>query len=186
MSRIGNKLITIPEGLEVSVENGVVTIKGKNGTDTVKFPTDKINVEVEDKTVKVTRLNEEKHTKQLHGTIRALINNACVGCHDGYKKVLEIRGIGYRADMKGKDLVLALGYSHPITIHPVDGVELKVTETKNKDVNFLIEVTGQDKFKVGQVAALIREQRRPEPYKGKGVRYQGENVLRKEGKRAGK
>ncbi len=186
MSRIGNKLIPVVNGCEVTVEDGVVLIKGKNGEDKVSFNKELIGVEVKDGNVHVTRNNEQKHTKQLHGTTRALIQNAIIGCTEGYKKVLEIIGIGYHAEMKGKDVVLSLGYSHPITISPLDGVTIKVIETKNKEINGIIEVSGQDKFKVGQTAALIREQRRPEPYKGKGVKYQGEHILRKEGKRAGK
>lgn len=186
MSRIGNKLIPMIDGVDVKIENGVVLIKGKNGEDEVKFPTDRLNVEIKDGHIVVTRNNEEKHTKQLHGTIRALINNAVIGCHEGYTKVLEVVGIGYHAEMKGKDVVLSVGYSHTITISPLDGVTIKVIDTKAKDVNCSIEVSGQDKFKVGQTAALIRETRRPEPYGGKGIRYKGEHILRKEGKRAGK
>lgn len=186
MSRIGNKLIPIVEGLEVKINAYNVEIKGKNGTDVVKYDPSRIKIEVEDNNIKVSRLNEEKHTKQLHGTTRALLNNAVVGCHEGYKKTLEIIGIGYHADMKGNDVVLNVGYSHPITISPLPGVTIKVIETKSKDVNSVVEVSGQDKFKVGQTAALIREVRRPEPYKGKGIRYKGEHILRKEGKRAGK
>ena len=186
MSRIGNKLIPIVNGVEVKVEDGVVLVKGKNGEDKINFDKNLINVVVEDGNVKVTRNNEEKHTKQLHGTTRALINNAIVGCTEGYKKVLEIVGIGYHAEMKGNDVVLSLGYSHTITVSPLPGVTIKVVESKNKDINGIIVVSGQDKFKVGQTAALIREKRRPEPYKGKGVKYQGEHILRKEGKRAGK
>ena len=186
MSRIGNKLIPIVEGVEVKINADNVEVKGKNGSDVVKFDPSRIKVEIEDNHVKVSRLNEEKHTKQLHGTTRALINNAMVGVHEGYTKVLEIIGIGYHADMKGNDVVLSVGYSHPITIKPLDGVTIKTIETKSKDINSIIEVSGQDKFKVGQTAALIREVRRPEPYKGKGIRYRGEHILRKEGKRAGK
>lgn len=186
MSRIGLKLIPIPEGLEVTINPSNVEVKGKNGVDTISFDPNCIKVEVEDGNIKVSRLNELKHTKQLHGTTRALINNAVIGVTEGYKKVLEIIGIGYRAEIKGKDLVLYVGYSHPFTITPLDGVTIKLVETKKKDVNACIEVSGQDKFKVGQVAALIREVRRPEPYKGKGIKYSDEVIHRKEGKRAGK
>lgn len=186
MSRIGNKLIPIVNGVEIKVNADNVEVKGKNGSDVVKFDPSRIKVEVEDNNIKVSRLNEEKHTKQLHGTTRALLANAIHGCTEGYSKVLEIIGIGYHADMKGKDVVLTVGYSHPITISPLDGVTIKVLENKNKDINSVIEVSGQDKFKVGQTAALIREVRRPEPYLGKGIRYRGEHILRKEGKRAGK
>jgi len=186
MSRIGKKLIPIKEGIEVTINPDNVLIKGKNGTDTIKYDPKRIKVEVEDNNIKVTRFNEEKHTKQLHGTTRALINNAVNGVSEGYTKILEIIGIGYHADMKGKDVVLNVGYSHPITISPLDGVTIKILENKSKEINSIIEVSGQDKFKVGQVAALIREVRKPEPYQGKGIRYRGERILRKEGKRAGK
>ena len=186
MSRIGKKLIPIVEGVKVEVKEGLVDIKGTKGEDTIKFDPNLITVEVEDAHIKVSRLNEEKHTKQLHGTIRALINNAVVGVSQGYSKILEIIGIGYHADMAGKDVILTVGYSHPVKISPVEGVTIKVLENKSKDINSIVEVSGSDKFKVGQVAAQIREVRKPEPYKGKGIRYRGEYILRKEGKRAGK
>ena len=186
MSRIGKKLIPIIDGVTVEIKENYVDVKGKNGEDKIYFDPSLITVEIEDKVIKVSRLNEEKHTKQLHGTTRALLNNAIVGCHTGYTKILEIIGIGYHADMKGNDVVLNVGYSHPITISPLPGVTIKVLENKSKDINSIVEVSGQDKFKVGQTAALIREVRRPEPYKGKGIRYRGEHILRKEGKRAGK
>lgn len=186
MSRIGKKLIPIIEGVTVDIKEGFVDIKGKNGEDTIKFDPNLIKVEVEEGNIKVSRLNEEKHTKQLHGTIRALINNAVTGVSHGYTKVLEIIGIGYHADMAGKDVILTVGYSHPVKISPMEGVTIKILENKSKEINSVIEVSGSDKFKVGQVAAQIREIRKPEPYKGKGIRYRGEHILRKEGKRAGK
>lgn len=186
MSRIGNKVIALPEGLQVKVENGVVDIKGKVGEDKIPFDASILSVEVEEKSIKVTRANDEKRTKALHGTLRALIHNAVVGCSEGFTKKLAIIGIGYRAEMQGKDIILNVGYSHPIKITPLEGVTVKVIESKNKATNCFVEVSGSDKFKVGQVAALIRETRRPEPYQGKGVRYVDEVVLRKEGKRAGK
>ncbi len=186
MSRIGNKLIHIPEGLNITIGEGFVDIKGKFGEDKIEFDPKLIACELKDGILKVTRANDEKNTKAMHGTIRALINNACIGCHEGFIKKLAIIGIGYRAEMKGKDIVLHVGYSHPITITPLDGVTVKVIESKSKDVNAYVEVSGSDKFKVGQTAALIRETRRPEPYLGKGIRYVDEVILRKEGKRAGK
>ena len=115
----------------------------------------------------------------MHGTTRALLHNAIVGCHDGFTKELEIVGIGYRAELKGTDLVLYVGYSHPVTIHPLEGVKISL-----KDPTHVI-VTGSDKFKVGQVSALIHDTRKPEPYQGKGIKYKGEFIIRKEGKRAG-
>lgn len=186
MSRIGNKLVHLPEGLNVTVGEGFVDIKGKVGEDRIEFDPKLIGVKIEDGILTVTRANDEKNTKAMHGTIRALINNACIGCHQGFMKKLAIVGIGYRAEMKGRDIVLHVGYSHPITITPLDGVTIKVIETKSKETNAFVEVSGSDKFKVGQVAALIRETRRPEPYLGKGIRYVDEHIIRKEGKRAGK
>ncbi len=179
MSRIGNKLIKIPEGLNVTLNGDVVDIKGKVGEDKVKFDKNYVDVEINDGIIKVTRKNEEKHTKQMHGTTRALLHNAIVGCHDGFTKELEIVGIGYRAELKGTDLVLYVGYSHPVTIHPLEGVKISL-----KDPTHVI-VTGSDKFKVGQVSALIHDTRKPEPYQGKGIKYKGEFIIRKEGKRAG-
>lgn len=179
MSRIGNKIIVLPEGVEVSINGGVATIKGKTGTQEVKFDSSLIGVEIKDSELKVTRVNDEKITKQLHGTTRALINNAVTGVSTGFKKELEIVGIGYHADLKGKDLVLTVGYSHPVTIKPLEGVTITVP-----DPNTVI-VSGSNKFNVGQTAALIHDVRKPEPYKGKGIKYKNEYILRKEGKRAG-
>ena len=186
MSRIGNKLIPLEEGVTVTIEEGVVSVKGAKGEDKVTYDPNLIGVELIDNNIKVTRKNEEKATKQLHGTIRALINNAVYGCQHEFVKILDIIGIGYRAEVKGDAVVLNVGYSHPVTIKALEGVTLKVLDSKVKDVNASIEVRGIDKIKVGQTAALIRDVRRPEPYKGKGIRYRDEKVLRKEGKRAGK
>lgn len=186
MSRIGNKIITIPEGLTVTVSEGLVDIKGKFGEDKIAFDKNAISVELKDGVLTVKRANDTKPVKEMHGTIRALINNACIGCHEGFTKKLALVGIGYRAEMKGKDLVMHIGYSHAVTITPLEGVTIKVIESKSKDVNAYVEVSGSDKFKVGQVAAQIREKRKPEPYLGKGIRYVDEVILRKEGKRAGK
>ena len=180
MSRIGKKLIPLIEGVSVEIKDNTVDIKGKNGEDKIPFDPRLIKVEIEDGHIKVSRTNEEKQTKQLHGTIRALINNAIIGCHDGFKKELEIVGIGYRAEMRGQDLVLHVGYSHENVLKPIEGVTIKCIDANH------IEVSGSDKFKVGQMAALIRETRKPEPYGGKGIKYKGEHILRKEGKRAGK
>lgn len=178
MSRIGNKTITIPAGVEVNVNDmNEVTVKGPKGTLSRQF-NPLIKIQVEGNEVKCFRANEEKHTKQLHGTTRALINNMIVGVSEGYKKTLEIVGIGYRAAMKGSVLNMNLGYSHEINYEVESGITVETPEPTK------IVVSGIDKQRVGEVAAQIRKYRRPEPYKGKGIRYEGEHIARKEGKTA--
>ena len=180
MSRIGNKIITLPEGVKVDVATGnLVTVTGPKGTLTKKFY-DKLTIEVNENTLKISRPDDEKATKQLHGTTRALLNGMVEGVSNGFKKELEIKGIGYRAQLVGKNVVLNVGYSHPVTVVPVDGVKFEVPSQTE------IIVSGIDKEMVGQMAAEIRDARRPEPYSGKGVMYKGEYVRRKIGKKAGK
>lgn len=180
MSRIGNKTITIPAGVEINVsDKNEVTVKGPKGTLTRQF-SPLITIEVEGVEVNCKRANEEKHTKQLHGTTRALINNMIVGVSSGYEKILEIEGIGYRAAVSGNKLTLNVGYSHQIEYTCEDGVTLECPNANT------IKVSGIDKQRVGEVAAVIRGYRKPEPYKGKGIRYKGEHIRRKEGKTAGK
>jgi len=180
MSRIGNKTITIPSGVEVSVSAGnEVTVKGPKGTLTRQF-SPLITIKVEDGTVTCTRANEEKATKQLHGTTRALINNMIIGCNENYSKTLEIEGIGYKASLAGKKLTLSLGYSHDIIYDAEDGINLEVPNPTT------IIVSGIDKQRVGEISALLRGYRKPEPYKGKGIHYKGEHIRRKEGKTAAK
>ena len=180
MSRIGNKTITIPSGVEVSVSgSNEVTVKGPKGTLTRKF-SPLITIKVDNGTVVCTRANEEKHTKQLHGTTRALINNMIIGCNECYSKTLEIEGIGYKAALAGKKLTLSLGYSHDIIYDAEDGINLEVPNPNT------IIVSGIDKQRVGEIASLIRGYRKPEPYKGKGIHYVGEHIRRKEGKTAAK
>ena len=180
MSRIGNKAITIPAGVEVTVAAGnEVTVKGPKGTLTRKF-NDILGINIEGNVLTVTRPNEEKHTKQLHGTTRALINNMIVGVSEGYQIDLELVGIGFRAAMSGNKLTMNIGYSHPVEVVAEEGVTIACKSATE------ISVTGIDKQRVGEVAANIRAARRPEPYKGKGIRYKGEVVRRKEGKTAGK
>ena len=177
MSRIGNKTITIPAGVEINVNSNEVTVKGPKGTLTRQF-SPLIEVKVEGSEVNCVRANEEKHTKQLHGTTRALINNMIIGVNEGFKKELEIIGIGYKANVQGNKLVLTLGYSHDINYDIEQGITI---ETPNPTT---IIVTGIDKQRVGEVASVIRSYRKPEPYKGKGIRYKGEHVAHKEGKTA--
>lgn len=176
MSRIGNKTITIPAGVEITVSAGnEVTVKGPKGTLTRQF-SPLITINVENNEVKCLRANEEKHTKQLHGTTRALIQNMITGVHEGYAKTLLIEGIGFRAAMKGTTLTLNIGYSHEINYEVEEGVTVQCTDPTT------IVVSGIDKQRVGEVAAEIRAYRKPEPYKGKGIRYKDEHILRKEGK----
>lgn len=180
MSRIGNKLITIPAGVTVEVADGnEVTVKGPKGTLTRTFST-MMDIQVADGVVTVMRPNDAKHTKQLHGTTRALINNMVVGVSEGYAKELELVGIGFRAAVKGNKLTMQVGYSHASELDIPEG--LTVTCGSATDV----KVEGIDKQLVGEFAADIRAVRKPEPYKGKGIRYKGEHIRRKEGKTAGK
>ena len=180
MSRIGNKLITIPAGVTVEVaDENEVTVKGPKGTLTRTFST-MMDIQVADGVVTVKRPNDAKHTKQLHGTTRALINNMVVGVSEGYAKELELVGIGFRAAVKGNKLTMQVGYSHASELDIPEG--LTVTCGSATDV----KVEGIDKQLVGEFAADIRAVRKPEPYKGKGIRYKGEHIRRKEGKTAGK
>lgn len=178
MSRIGNKTITIPAGCEVSVNAGnEVNVKGPKGSLSRQF-SPLITIKVENNEVKCLRANDEKITKQLHGTTRALIHNMIEGTTNGFKKTLEIVGIGYRAAIAGNKLTMSLGYSHEINYDIEEGITCEVPNPNT------IVISGIDKQRVGEVAAQIRNFRRPEPYKGKGIRYQGEVVAHKEGKTA--
>ena len=178
MSRIGNKTITIPAGCEINIsDSNEVTVKGPKGTLSRQF-SPLVEIKVEGTEVNCVRANENKHTKQLHGTTRALLNNMIVGTTEGYTKKLEIVGIGYKASLEGKNLKLDLGYSHDITYPIEEGITVEVPNPTT------IVVSGIDKQRVGEVAAQIRGFRKPEPYKGKGIRYQGEHVAHKEGKTA--
>ena len=178
MSRIGNKHITIPAGVTVTIEGNVAKVSGPKGNLEVLLNKG-ITVEVEGSKLVCKRANDQKQTKQNHGTTRANIHNAVVGVNDGYKRTLEMRGIGYKAQMQGNNVVLWAGYSHTITIVPDEGVKINLVSPTE------IEVIGISKQAVGQTAARIREVRKPEPYLGKGIRYKNEYVPLKEGKRAG-
>ncbi|MCR5626734.1 MAG: 50S ribosomal protein L6 [Lachnospiraceae bacterium] len=175
MSRIGKMPIAVPAGVTVDIaENNKVTVKGPKGTLERVLPSI-LTVKVEDGEIKVERPDDEKESKALHGLTRSLINNMVVGVTEGYKKVLEINGVGYRASKAGKKLTLNLGFSHPVEMEDPEGIETKVVDNK-------IEVEGIDKEKVGQYAAVIRDKKRPEPYKGKGIKYIDEVIRRKVGK----
>lgn len=176
MSRVGRMPIAIPDGVSVTVSpDNVVVVKGPKGQLEKSMDKD-IKIAVEDKSIVVTRSSEEKKYKALHGLTRALINNMVVGVTTGFQKSLELVGVGYKAQLQGKKLVMNLGYSHPVEISSVEGVKFE-TPSANK-----IVISGIDKELVGQVAANIRVWRKPEPYKGKGIKYENEIIRRKEGK----
>ncbi len=180
MSRVGNKLINVPEGVTVEVAaDNTVTVKGAKGT-LVKQFSPVITIEQEGNVITVKRSSEIKSHKQLHGTTRAILANMIEGVHNGFKKELEIVGIGYRGQMKGNNLVLNVGYSHPVEIVPEEGVKIETPSQTS------VIVSGIDKERVGEIAARIRAVRKPEPYKGKGIKYIDETIIRKEGKTAGK
>lgn len=176
MSRIGNKPVEIPEGVEVDVEPGRVKVKGPKGELTQEVSRD-MTIKVEDGTLTVERPTDRGPHRALHGLTRSLVQNMVIGVTDGYEKHLELQGVGYRAQAKGKGLELALGFSHPVVVEAPSGIEFEVPEPT------AIVIRGIDKQQVGQVAADIRDKRPPEPYKGKGIRYRDERVLRKVGKR---
>ena len=178
MSRIGNKHLPLPAGVTVDVKEDSVLVKGPKGELTVKV-NHGITVKVEGTTLICERANDQKQVKQNHGTTRANIANAVKGVSEGYKKTLEMKGIGYKAQMKGNDVELWAGYSHTVVITPEKGVKISLPSPTE------IDVEGIDKQAVGQTAALIRAVRKPEPYLGKGIRYKGEYVATKEGQRAG-
>jgi large subunit ribosomal protein L6 len=176
VSRIGKKPIPIPDKVQVKIDGTEVTVKGPKGELYHKFSSD-ITIEQENGEIIVTRPTDLKHHRALHGMTRALIANMVTGVSEGYERVLEVVGVGYRAEMQGTTLVMHLGYSHDIPVEPPDDVEFAV-----EDRGRLVYVRGVDKQVVGQIAANIRGLRPPEPYKGKGVRYQGEYIRRKAGK----
>lgn len=179
MSRIGNRELVIPEGVTVTIEGSNVTVKGPKGELTNSFNSVITIKEVEGKII-TERKNEAKTSKQLHGTTNALINNMMIGVKDGYQKDLEAVGVGYRFNVSGNKITVNAGYSHPVIVEIPEG--LKAEATSNTELS----ITGINKEKVGEFAANIRKIREPEPYKGKGIRYKGEYIRRKEGKKAAK
>ena len=179
MSRIGKMPVPVPTGVQVMIEGNMVTVKGPQGELTREFRPE-MSIALEDGVVRVTRPNDERANRALHGLTRALINNMVVGVHEGYSKVLEVLGTGYRAELQGTNLVMNLGFSHPVVVTPLPGIVFEVNPRTST-----ITVKGCDKEVVGRIAAEIRAWRTVEPYLGKGIRYQGEVVRRKAGK-AGK
>ncbi|WP_406618055.1 50S ribosomal protein L6 [Mycoplasmopsis lipophila] len=179
MSRVGNRIIKIPTGVEVTLNGTTLTTKGKLGTLTKEF-SNLIAIVIENNTIATVRANEEKHTKQLHGTTNSLISNMIKGVSEGFKKELEIKGVGYKATLKGTVLELAVGYSHLVNLDIPQGLTVvcpKPTE---------ITISGIEKELVGHFASIIHDVRRPSPYSGKGIAYKGEKIRRKEGKTASK
>ena len=179
MSRIGRKPITIPAGVQVTLKDGVVTAKGPKGELSQKVHSN-ITVTIEGSEILVTRPNDEKENRALHGLTRTLIANMVEGVANGFSKELEVNGVGYRVAKQGKDLVMNLGFSHQVFVSEIPGISIEVPNP-NK-----IIISGPDKQLVGQFAAEVREKRPPEPYKGKGIKYATETIRRKEGKAGGK
>lgn len=178
MSRIGRKPITVPSGVNITLDNSVITVKGPKGTLSREIHKD-MQVSVEENVITVVRPSDNKLHRSLHGTTRSVISNMVNGVTEGFSKNLELVGVGYRANKSGDKIVLNVGYSHPVEITPEAGIEFEVPS------NTKITVKGIDKERVGAYAAKIRSVREPEPYKGKGIKYEGERIIRKEGK-AGK
>ena len=175
MSRIGLAPIALPKGVDITINDQVVNVKGPKGALDVELP-EPITVAVEDDEIKVSRPDDDRKNRALHGLARSLVNNAVVGVTEGYTKKMEIFGVGYRVQQKGKNLEFSLGYSHPILIEAPEGITFAV------DGATKLSVSGIDKQLVGQVAAYIRRLRKDDPYKGKGIRYDGEQIRRKVGK----
>ncbi|WP_373440498.1 50S ribosomal protein L6 [Metamycoplasma equirhinis] len=179
MSRIGKRILEIPTGVEIKLENNHITVKGKLGELEYTF-SPLIQVKIESNQLQTLRLNEEKTTKQLHGTTNANIKNMIIGVSEGYKKEIEIKGVGYKATQKGKEIEIIAGYSHPVMVEIPENLKIEVVKPTN------IVISGISKQAVGEFAANIRDIRRPSPYSGKGIMYKGEVIRRKEGKTAAK
>lgn len=178
MSRIGKLPVSVPAGVEVSINGTEVTVKGPKGELTQTFHSELTIEKAEDGSIVVTRPDDERKSRSMHGLTRTLIHNMVIGVSEGYSKTLELVGVGYRAAVKGDHLEMNLGFSHPVIIKTPEGIKFECPDQSK------IVVSGIDKQQVGQVAADIRKWRKPEPYKGKGIRYEGEHVRRKEGKTA--
>lgn len=177
MSRIGNKVIVIPNGVNVSINDNILSAKGPKGEAKIEIQKP-LKVEIKGSEVFITRPNDEQFSRKIHGCMRALINNLIQGVHTPFKKVLEIQGVGYRANTEGKKLILQMGFSHNVVFDFPEGIDVSVEK------NTIITISGIDKQKVGEFAAVVRKVRKPEPYKGKGIRYEGEHIRRKAGKTA--
>ena len=179
MSRIGNRVLTIPAGVEVNVNGNNITVKGPKGTLEYTFKNN-VDVKVEDGKITVTRKDDSKVSKQLHGTTNSNINNMLIGVSEGYKKELEINGVGYRFQLQGNKLIVTAGYSHNVEMVAPEGIKMEMPDKSQTE----LIISGYDKQAVSEFAANIREIRKPEPYKGKGIKYKDEHIRRKEGKKA--
>ena len=186
MSRIGKQPVDLPEQVKMSIKNGEVIVEGPKGKLSQEIP-DGINVAIEDSQIVVTRSSENRRIRALHGLTRALVANMVTGVTDGFSKTLRIAGLGYKAEVQGKKLTLQLNYSHPIEYEVPDGIDITIErpETLQNQPEIPLIVSGIDRQQVGQVAANIRDFQKPEPYKGKGIKYLGEHIRRKAGKAAG-
>jgi len=179
MSRIGNVPVPVPKGVDVKIAGGEISVKGPKGSLQLRYPT-RVTVKQEDGSILVTRHADDKQARAYHGLVQRLVRNMVIGVTEGYKKELEIQGVGYRAAVEGSRLNLSLGFSHPVVFEAPAGIKIEVPKPTS------VIISGYDKQQVGQVAAVIRGYRPPEPYKGKGIRYVGEAVRRKVGKTSGK
>ena len=180
MSSIGNRILTIPAGVEVTIDGNKITTKGPKGTLEFNFKNDNVDVKVEEGKVHVTRKNDLKVSKQLHGTTNSIISNMMIGVSEGFKKELEINGVGYRFQVSGNKVTISAGYSHPVEMIAPEGIKLEMPDKSQTELT----VSGYDKQAVSEFAANIRKVRQPEPYKGKGIKYKDEHIRRKEGKKA--
>lgn len=180
MSRIGNRVLTIPAGVEVKIEDNKVTTKGPKGELEFCFKKENVEVKVEGTEIRVTRKDESKISKQLHGTTNSVINNMLIGVSEGFKRELEINGVGYRFQVQGNKIVISAGYSHTVEMMIPNGIKVEMPEKSQTE----LIISGYDKQAVSEFAANIRKVRRPEPYKGKGIKFKEEHIRRKEGKKA--
>ncbi len=180
MSRIGNRVLTIPAGVEVTIDGNKVTTKGPKGTLEFNFKNENVDVKVEGASVVVSRKNDLKVSKQLHGTTNSVINNMMVGVSEGFKRELEINGVGYRFQVQGNKVIITAGYSHPVELVIPEGIKVEMPDKSTTE----LVISGYDKQAVSEFAANIRKVRGPEPYKGKGIKFKEEHIRRKEGKKA--
>jgi len=180
MSRIGNRVLTIPDGVEVTVDGNKVTTKGPKGTLDFNFKNDSVDVKVEGTNVVISRKNDLKTSKQLHGTTNSVINNMLIGVSKGFKRELEINGVGYRFQVQGNKVVISAGYSHTVDLVIPNGIKVEMPDKSTTE----LVISGYDKQAVSEFAANIRKVRKPEPYKGKGIKFKEEHIRRKEGKKA--